>query len=270
MPSLGYGRTMAVALADVDGDNDLDIVAGRLYRNINSSYDAGLQNLLLTNNGTGTFTDVTATHMPSDSEPTHALALGDVDGDGDLDLVVGNESGMVPAPSRIYLNNGSGRFAGSAGTQLPSQGMDITVLGDVDRDDDLDLVFDNDGPSNRLYFNLQRQLHAPVDLRIGTTYSLDVYLRNGPPSRNDFALPYVSFAPASIPLPGWGTLGIDPAQAVALPVIQIPQPAGVGSLRLPVANDPRLVGLKIYVQALLVPQPFQARLSNAVRDVVVR
>ena len=46
----------------------------------------------------------------------------------------------------------------------------------------------------------------------------------------------MSFAPASIALPPFGTIGIDPAQAVALPLIQIPQPAGVGSFNLPIPS----------------------------------
>ena len=40
--------------------------------------------------GTGTFTDTTAARMPVDQGWTEGLALGDVDGDGDLDIVLGN------------------------------------------------------------------------------------------------------------------------------------------------------------------------------------
>ena len=57
---------------------------------------------------------------------------------------------------------------------------------------------------------------------------------------------------------------------MALPLIQIPQPAGVGSLQITIVNDPGLLGLNIYSQALMVPYPFQARLSNVMPDVLIQ
>ena len=51
----------------------------------------GEQNRLYLNDGSGSFTDVTATHLPADGHCTLSLALGDVDGDDDLDIVVARD-----------------------------------------------------------------------------------------------------------------------------------------------------------------------------------
>ena len=72
---------------------------------------------------------------------TTSVTLGDVDGDGDLDLVVGNYA----ETNKLYKNDGSGGF-NATGTGLGSN-MDNTfsiTLGDVDGDGDLDLVVGND------------------------------------------------------------------------------------------------------------------------------
>lgn len=49
--------------------------------------------------------------LPPDADGTNAIALRDVDGDGDLDMLVGN-SGQ----SRLHLNDGAGVFRVSCGS----------------------------------------------------------------------------------------------------------------------------------------------------------
>ena len=60
--------------------------------------------------------NVTATNMPVDGDPTTSLALGDVDGDGDLDLVIGNYGRQ----NRLYLNDGKGRFTDGTASRIPA------------------------------------------------------------------------------------------------------------------------------------------------------
>ena len=67
-------------LADLDGDTDLDLLVTAM----------GGPNAAFLNDGTGRFTEVTeAAGLTSDAGST-TMALADVDGDGDLDLYVGN------------------------------------------------------------------------------------------------------------------------------------------------------------------------------------
>ena len=51
-----------------------------------------------------------------DADPTRALAVGDVDGDGDADVVLGN----AWEQARLYLNEGTGVFR-DASEQLPAE-----------------------------------------------------------------------------------------------------------------------------------------------------
>lgn len=122
-------------VGDVNGDGLTDIIVG-------NSGDAG-QNFLWLNNADdpGNFIDATKTHLPQVNDKTQSIALNDLDGDGDLDMVVGNE---VP-PNRLLINDGKGVFTEKA------EGLELLVpletrmvlLADVDGDQDKDIVFSN-------------------------------------------------------------------------------------------------------------------------------
>jgi hypothetical protein len=93
------------------------------------------------NDGTGHFVDTTATAIAHPGDALVALAHGDVDGDGDADLITaGGYDDFVSPPDRLYANDGTGKF-----TNVPSfpGGLGMTFdleLGDVDLDGDLDVV----------------------------------------------------------------------------------------------------------------------------------
>ena len=92
--------TNALALSDIDGDGDLDLILG--------NFEERQPNLLLLNNGSGYFTQTVTLPgtLPGGDAYTTALAVGDVDGDGLLDIVVGNNDD----PNQLLINKGNGTF----------------------------------------------------------------------------------------------------------------------------------------------------------------
>jgi hypothetical protein len=107
----------------------------------------GQANSVYVNDGTGTFTD---SGQSLGSYRTTSIALGDIDSDQDLDLVVGNDNGEA---NRVYLNDGSGTFTDS-GQSLGSYHTSSIALGDVDGDGDLDLIAGNrNNQADRVYLN---------------------------------------------------------------------------------------------------------------------
>ncbi|MEM7200943.1 MAG: VCBS repeat-containing protein [Planctomycetota bacterium] len=136
MLPLDRDTTMAVALGDVDGDGDVDALIG-------NQLDPTAQNrLYLNEDGVGRFVDVTATHLPADRARTEALALGDLDGDGDLDAYVANTHGGSGVEDLLYRNDGGGRFTNISAGSLPVRSVAslAVALVDIEGDGDLDIA----------------------------------------------------------------------------------------------------------------------------------
>jgi len=249
------GETWDVALGDVDADGDLDIVFA------NATVRGPGQNRLFRNDGRAVFTE---TPLPVADDDTRSVTLGDIDGDGDLDIVFGNSQ----QPDRLYLNAGAA-FVDVTGRLAPDQGAfnSDVALADVDGDLDSDLIVSQSGQSH-VYVNLLRHFDAPGLLRLGRPYALRAYSRYGPAHAIDLAFPYLSLTPVSIPLPPLGTLGIVPE--LELPPIMVPQPDGVGSIQILVPTVLDLAGRSVFGQAVQVLDPLPSRLTNVTVDLVRR
>ncbi len=142
--------------ADYDNDGDLDVFILR-----GGWLPDGHPNSLLRNRGDGTFEDVTAeAGLLDPAHPSQTAAWFDYDGDGWLDLFVGNETFEdEPHPSQLFRNLGDGRFVDVA----PEVGAAVVGIvkgvaaGDYDDDGRPDLyvsrvrapnvLLHNDGPS---------------------------------------------------------------------------------------------------------------------------
>jgi cysteine-rich repeat protein len=98
-----------LVVGDLDGDSDLDIVTANVL-------DASIS--VLFNDGTGTYTKSFGEISIEGSGPVaglypYRLALGDVDVDGDLDVITANLGDVMATPSptvTLLLNDGTGNF----------------------------------------------------------------------------------------------------------------------------------------------------------------
>jgi hypothetical protein len=104
---LSWGTTLADL--DADGDEDIVIVSGHIYPQVDRHPEYGMTyeqaNQLLENDGTGRFTDATSAAGPGFEvvRSSRGLAVGDYDNDGDLDLLITN----LDAPPTLLRNDSS-------------------------------------------------------------------------------------------------------------------------------------------------------------------
>jgi hypothetical protein len=128
---LGVFGTGGVALGDLDRDGDLDIFdanSGSITEGTGEP-ERNQPNMVWLNDGRGGFID---SGQRLGKEVSRAVALGDLDGDGDLDAFIGNRG-----EDAVWLNDGSGRFLDS-GQTLGDGNTRLVVLGDLEGDGDLD------------------------------------------------------------------------------------------------------------------------------------
>ena len=131
IPELGYS---SMAFADVDGDNDIDLLVAGQSGPAGSSPSG---TYLYLNDGDGNFTD----SNQSITGVIHcSVGFADVDNDNDQDIfILGSSTDLTGANTQLFINDGTGDFTLSSNIfTLVYQGA--FDFADVDGDEDLDLL----------------------------------------------------------------------------------------------------------------------------------
>ena len=175
---IGYLHTgESVYVADLDGDGDNDTVTGAKpwYEGVH----VGL------NDGTGLAFGVTNYgNGADDNDAVWGIDIGDLDGDGDIDVVALEKSAAGAWSIELYANNGSGDFSNRSTLvsnppiNFGDEPSDTVVLSDFDGDGDPDvavaagaslLVYTNAGGSLTLHQSIDSYQYADWvrDLQLG-------------------------------------------------------------------------------------------------------
>ena len=122
----GRGGGFSLALTDLDNDRDIDLILPRTQGRWQ----------IFSNDRVGTFTDVAAQLM-DDPAPAHAVAVGDVNKDGAMDLAATGPGGL-----QLYLNQSGARLQadGDLGASTPDGPAYGVAFLDFDNDGYLDLA----------------------------------------------------------------------------------------------------------------------------------
>lgn len=127
------------ALADVDRDGDIDILAPQSF----PTYFGRYPPYLFLNDGNRRFHVDTRPILPRETMGSRGANLVDFDGDGDVDVLFWGDSTLAGRTDRLFLNDGTGMFAEVTATHLPSvlANTEYVTTADVDGDGDTDLVW---------------------------------------------------------------------------------------------------------------------------------
>ncbi|MEO8085756.1 MAG: FG-GAP-like repeat-containing protein [Bacteroidota bacterium] len=141
---------------DIDNDGDQDLYIAHCRQSASSSTDVRRRDRLFINNGNNTFTEGGQSRNieVTDFKQTWTTSFGDIDNDGDQDIVMTNHG----ENGQILKNDGTGHFTDiSTGSGFSTSGFDPieSMVEDFDNDGYLDILVSGGGNGNSylLYHN---------------------------------------------------------------------------------------------------------------------
>lgn len=154
----GINDPRTVILADLNGDGWLDLVAN------GTTAQKGVAVML--NNGAGGFPNVVFPAMPSGID-VRTVAVGDLNGDGKLDLVIGNDNNSL----LVSMGNGAGGFATAVSYPFGGENRVVELL-DVNDDGWLDILSGN---------SFKTAVVVRINDRMGGFSAVNAYTSEGRP-----------------------------------------------------------------------------------------
>ena len=149
----GEETPATVTAADFNGDGLADLFVGQYSPTfLRIPTPACPPGRLYVNQGDGTFREEAVARGLVSRGCTLAAAFLDLDGDGHLDLYIGNDGGGFNAPDQIFLGDGSGFTSAAERMGLRRAGYTMGVAAaDLDGDGHLDLYLSNIGRNALLF-----------------------------------------------------------------------------------------------------------------------
>ncbi len=126
----------SVEFSDINDDGDQDVI----IMGLDSSNNAITK--LYSNNGTGTFTELN--NVTFENLHSGSLEFSDIDGDNDLDILLTGINNSDELFTKLYKNDGSENFSELTNTPFDNLRHSSIAFGDVDGDNDPDLLVTGD------------------------------------------------------------------------------------------------------------------------------
>ncbi len=125
------GSTAGSNWEDIDNDGDFDLLLVNW---------GNQRNQLYINNDDGTFTKLNEPPFTTDISNSFGSSIGDIDNDGDLDIIISKAFTSQKSTNLLYINNNDGTFTKSNDSAVQDSGWTYGVaFGDYDNDGWLDL-----------------------------------------------------------------------------------------------------------------------------------
>jgi len=150
----------SVSHADIDGDNDIDILISGI-----SNSNQYVTKLYL-NDGQGVFTEETNT--PFDAVGYGSIQFMDIDMDTDYDLLITGENASLEHVSKLYLNDGTGNYTEIIDELFVGVELSSVAFSDIDNDNDIDVLICGANTVNKnisyLYRNISCFISSSIDV----------------------------------------------------------------------------------------------------------